>query len=48
METRASFAAIGALALAAALGAFAFVYWVAGPSKTAQLQTYQVIVRGSV
>ncbi len=48
METRASFAAIGALALAVALGAFAFVYWVAGPSKTAELKTYQVIVRGSV
>ncbi|MGA9599668.1 MAG: MlaD family protein [Methylocystis sp.] len=48
METRASFAAIGALALAAALGAFAFVYWVAGPSKVADLKTYQVIVRGSV
>ncbi|HTO78587.1 MAG TPA: MlaD family protein [Methylocystis sp.] len=48
METRASFAAIGALALAVALGAFAFIYWVAGPSKTAELKTYQVIVRGSV
>jgi phospholipid/cholesterol/gamma-HCH transport system substrate-binding protein len=48
METRASFAAIGALALAAALGAFAFVYWVAGPSKVAELKTYQLIVRGSV
>ncbi len=48
METRASFAAIGALALAVAFGAFAFVYWVAGPSKNAELKTYQVIVRGSV
>ena len=48
METRASFAAIGALALAVAFGAFAFVYWVAGPSKNAETKTYQVIVRGSV
>jgi phospholipid/cholesterol/gamma-HCH transport system substrate-binding protein len=48
METRASFAAIGALALAVAFGAFAFVYWVAGPSKVAETKTYQVIVRGSV
>ncbi len=48
METRASFVAIGALALAAAFGAFAFIYWISGPGKTAELKTYQVVVRGSV
>ncbi|ARN81417.1 MlaD family protein [Methylocystis bryophila] len=48
METRASFVAVGALALAAAFGAFVFVYWISGPGKTAELKTYQVVVRGSV
>lgn len=48
METRANFALIGALAFAVVLGAFGFVYWVSGPSKTAQLKTYEVVVRGSV
>jgi phospholipid/cholesterol/gamma-HCH transport system substrate-binding protein len=48
METRANFALIGALAIAIVLGAFEFVYWIAGPGKTAELKNYQIIVRGSV
>jgi phospholipid/cholesterol/gamma-HCH transport system substrate-binding protein len=48
METRARFALIGVFALAVVFGAFAFVLWVAGPSRTATLKTYQLVVRGSV
>lgn len=48
METRARFALIGVFALAVVFAAFAFVLWVAGPSRTAALKTYQLVVRGSV
>jgi len=29
-------------------GVLEFIYWISGPSKTAQTQTYEIIVRGSV
>ena len=48
METRANFALIGAFTLAVVFGAFAFVFWFSGSGKTAQYQTYELIVRGSV
>lgn len=48
METRARYALIGIFALAVVFAAFAFVLWVAGPSRTAALKTYQLVVRGSV
>lgn len=48
METRANFALIGAFTLAVVFGAFAFVFWFSGSGKTAQYETYELIVRGSV
>jgi phospholipid/cholesterol/gamma-HCH transport system substrate-binding protein len=48
METRANFALIGAFTLAVVFGAFSFVFWFSGSGKTAQYQTYELIVRGSV
>ena len=48
METRANFALIGAFTLAVVLAAFSFVFWFSGSGKTAQYQTYELIVRGSV
>jgi phospholipid/cholesterol/gamma-HCH transport system substrate-binding protein len=48
METRANYALIGAFALAVVFGVLEFIYWISGPSKTAQTQTYEIIVRGSV
>jgi len=48
METRANFALIGAFTLAVVLAAFAFVFWFSGSGKTAQYETYELIVRGSV
>ncbi|MGA8169432.1 MAG: MlaD family protein [Methylocystis sp.] len=48
METRANFALIGVFTLAVVFAAFSFVYWFSGSRKTAQYQTYELIVRGSV
>jgi len=48
METRANFALIGVLTLAAILGAFYFVFWFSGAGKIAQFKTYRLVVRGSV
>ncbi len=48
METRANYALIGAFTLAAALGAFAFVYWFSGPSQRGLQQEYQITFTGSV
>jgi len=48
METRANFALIGLFALAVIFAGFAFVYWIAGPSRNANFLTYQLVVRGSV
>ncbi len=48
MESRAHFALIGLFTLAVAIAGFLFVFWIAGPSKLAIYQTYQLVVRGSV
>lgn len=48
METRASYALIGAFTLAVILGAFGFVYWFSGPSKTAARRGLDIVFSGSV
>ncbi|MCX7900462.1 MAG: MlaD family protein, partial [Methylocystis sp.] len=48
METRANYALIGAFTLAAALAAFAFVYWFSGPSQRGLQEIYQINFSGSV
>ncbi|HMK89668.1 MAG TPA: MlaD family protein [Methylocystis sp.] len=48
METRANFALIGLFALAVVFASFAFIYWVAGASGGVGMNTYELVVRGSV
>ena len=48
METRANFVLIGAFTLAAVLGAFAFIMWIAGYGASGTHRHYQVIFDGSV
>ena len=48
METRANFAMIGAFTLAVIAGAFLFVLWFSGGSKTATRKSFEVIFNGSV
>src|SRR5271165_1518869 len=48
METRANFVMIGAFTLAAILGAFAFVMWIAGYGTSGTHRHYQVVFNGSV
>ena len=48
METRANFVLIGAFTLAAVLGAFVFVMWVAGSNLTGTHRHYQIVFNGSV
>ena len=48
METRANFVLIGAFTLAAILGAFAFIMWIAGYGASGTHRHYQVIFDGSV
>ena len=48
METRANFVLIGAFTLAAVLGAFAFIMWIAGYGASGTHRHYEVIFNGSV
>ena len=48
METRANFVLIGAFTLAAVLGAFAFIMWIAGYGASGTHRHYQVVFDGSV
>jgi phospholipid/cholesterol/gamma-HCH transport system substrate-binding protein len=48
METRANYVLIGAFTLAAVVGAFLFIMWVAGYGAPGGHRTYQVVFNGSV
>ena len=48
METRANFIVIGAFTLAAVVGAFMFVMWIAGYGATGAHKRYQIVFNGSV
>jgi phospholipid/cholesterol/gamma-HCH transport system substrate-binding protein len=48
METRANFVLIGAFTLAVIAGAFMFVLWFSGLTRTADHQTYAILFDGSV
>ena len=48
METRANYVLIGAFTLAAVVGAFLFVMWIAGYGTTGSHRKYQVVFNGSV
>jgi phospholipid/cholesterol/gamma-HCH transport system substrate-binding protein len=48
METRANYVLIGAFTLAAVVGAFLFVMWIAGYGSAGSHRTFQVVFKGSV
>jgi phospholipid/cholesterol/gamma-HCH transport system substrate-binding protein len=48
METRANYVVIGAFTMAAVVGAFLFVMWIAGYTTPGGHRTFQVIFNGSV
>ena len=48
METRANYVLIGAFTLAAVVGAFLFVMWIAGYGSSGSHRSYQVVFNGSV
>ena len=48
METRANFVVIGAFTLAAVVGAFLFVMWIAGYAATGTHRHYRIVFNGSV
>ncbi len=48
METRANYVLIGAFTLAVIVGAFLFVLWLTGASKTPEHKTYRIVFTGSV
>ncbi len=48
METRANYVLIGAFTLAAVVGAFLFIMWIAGYGSAGGHRTYQVVFKGSV
>jgi phospholipid/cholesterol/gamma-HCH transport system substrate-binding protein len=48
METRANYVLIGAFTLAVIAGAFLFVLWLTGASKTPEHKTYRIVFTGSV
>ena len=48
METKANYVLIGAFTLAVIAGAFLFVLWFSGASKTAEHKTYRIVFTGSV
>src|SRR5208283_5466541 len=48
METRANFILIGAFTLAAVVGAFLFVMWIAGYGASGTHRRYQIVFEGSV
>ena len=48
METRANYVLIGAFTLAAVVGAFLFIMWIAGYGSAGGHRTFQVVFNGSV
>jgi phospholipid/cholesterol/gamma-HCH transport system substrate-binding protein len=48
METKANYVLIGAFTLAVIAGAFMFVLWFSGASKTAEHKSYRIVFTGSV
>jgi phospholipid/cholesterol/gamma-HCH transport system substrate-binding protein len=48
METRANYVLIGAFTLAAVVGAFLFIMWIAGYGSAGSHKTFQVVFKGSV
>src|SRR5579871_2713126 len=48
METRANYVVIGAFTLAAVVGAFLFVMWIAGYATPGGHRSFQVVFNGSV
>ena len=48
METRANYVLIGAFTLAAVVGAFLFIMWIAGYGAAGGHRSYQVVFNGSV
>ena len=48
METRANYVVIGAFTMAAVVGAFLFVMWIAGYTTPGGRRTFQVVFNGSV
>ena len=48
METRANYVLIGAFTLAAVVGAFLFIMWIAGYGTAGGHRTFQVVFKGSV
>ena len=48
METRANYVLIGAFTLAAVVGAFLFIMWIAGYGVAGSHRTFQVVFNGSV
>jgi phospholipid/cholesterol/gamma-HCH transport system substrate-binding protein len=48
METRANYVLIGAFTLAAVIGAFLFIMWIAGYGAAGGHRSYQVVFNGSV
>jgi phospholipid/cholesterol/gamma-HCH transport system substrate-binding protein len=48
METRANYVLIGAFTLAAVVGAFLFIMWIAGYGTPGGHRTFQVVFKGSV
>ena len=48
METRANYVLIGAFTLAAVVGAFLFIMWIAGYGSAGSHKTFQVVFNGSV
>ena len=48
METRANYVLIGAFTLAAVVGAFLFIMWIAGYGSSGSRRTFEVVFKGSV
>src|SRR6202522_4711175 len=48
METRANYVLIGAFTLAAVVGVFLFIMWIAGYGSSGSHRTFQVVFKGSV
>jgi phospholipid/cholesterol/gamma-HCH transport system substrate-binding protein len=48
METRANYVLIGAFTLAAVVGAFLFIMWIAGYGSSGSHRTFEVVFKGSV
>ena len=48
METRANYVLIGAFTLAAVVGVFLFIMWIAGYGSAGSHRTFQVVFKGSV